>query len=219
MDALGKMKFEPPEPPAPQKLRVIACGMIAREILAIRQQFGLDHIELKCLPAIYHHYPDRIAPAVERAIKRARREGIERIFIGYADCGTGGALDHVCEKYGVERIAGPHCFSFYVGNEAFATRWDDDMTSFFMTDFLARQFEAFLVKPLGLDRHPELRDLYFGNYSKMIYLAQTDDPELSRKAEEAASFLGLAYERRFTGFGDLVPAIRQAGGENPPART
>ncbi|GAB1582378.1 DUF1638 domain-containing protein [Phyllobacterium phragmitis] len=217
MDALGKTKFE--APPSPQKVRVIACGMIAREILAIREQFGLDHIELKCLPAIYHHYPDRIAPAVERAIKRARSGGIERIFVGYADCGTGGALDRICEKYGVERIAGPHCFSFYVGNEVFAERWDDDMTSFFMTDFLARQFEAFLVKPLGLDRHPELRDIYFGNYSKMIYLAQTDDPELSQKAEEAAAFLGLVYERRFTGLGDLVPAIREAaGGDVSPVR-
>ncbi|WP_420962809.1 DUF1638 domain-containing protein [Brucella sp. IR073] len=212
MTDIGKMAADQGQVSPPEKVRVIACGMIAREILAIREQFGLDHLDLKCLPAIYHHYPDKIAPAVERAIKRARRQGIEHIFVGYADCGTGGMLDKVCEQYGVERIAGPHCFSFYAGNAAFAERWDDDMTCFFMTDFLARQFEAFLVKPLGLDRHPELRDMYFGNYSKMIYLAQTDDPELSRKAEEAARFLGLAYERRFTGFGDLIPAIQKAGG-------
>jgi hypothetical protein len=210
MGALGKMTAKPGQVSPPEKVRIIACGMIAREILDIREQFGLGHLELKCLPAIYHHYPDKIAPAVERAIKRARREGVEHIFVGYADCGTGGMLDKVCEQYGVERIAGPHCFSFYVGNAAFADRWDDDMTSFFMTDFLARQFEAFLLKPLGLDRHPELRDMYFGNYAKMVYLAQTDDPALSKKAEEAAAFLGLAYERRFTGFGDLVPALQQA---------
>lgn len=192
------------------RIRVIACGMIAREILAIRQDFGLEHIELKCLPAIFHHYPAKIAPAVEKAIIAARNDGIEDIFVGYADCGTGGDLDRVCEKYGVERVAGPHCFSFYSGNDRFENQWEDDMTSFFMTDFLARHFQTFLVKPLGLDRHPELKDLYFGNYEKMIYIAQTENPELSAKAEAAAAFLGLRYERRFTGYGDLTDALREA---------
>jgi hypothetical protein len=195
---------------SPETVRVIACGMIAREILAIREQFGLDHIELKCLPAVYHHYPQKIAPSVDRAIRRAKAQGIKRIFVGYADCGTGGLLDEVCARHGVQRIEGPHCFSFYVGNDIFVSRWDDDMTSFFMTDFLARHFEAFMVKPLGLDRHPELRDMYFGNYTKMIYLAQTDDPKLDANAERAAEFLGLAYERRSTGYGDLAPALQQA---------
>ncbi|EJN03976.1 DUF1638 domain-containing protein [Phyllobacterium sp. YR531] len=194
----------------PETVRVIACGMIAREILAIRQQFDLEHLQLTCLPAEYHHYPDKIAPSVEQAIKKAKAEGVKNIFIGYADCGTGGLLDRVCEKHGVERIAGPHCFSFYAGNDLFAAQWDEDMTSFFMTDFLARHFDAFMVRPLGLDRHPELREMYFGNYRKMIYMAQTDDPELSIKAKKAAEFLGLAYERRLTGYGDLVPALRAA---------
>jgi hypothetical protein len=190
-----------------QAVRVIACGMIAREILAIRENLGLDHIDLKCLPAIFHHYPEKIAPAVENAIIEARSEGFEHIFVGYADCGTGGELDRVCGKHNAGRIEGPHCFSFYSGNAIFESRQNDDMTSFYMTDFLARQFDAFLVKPLGLDRHPELRDMYFGNYQKLIYLAQTDDPELSQNAEKAAEFLGLAYERRFTGYGDLTPAL------------
>lgn len=192
------------------RIRVIACGMIAREILAIRQNLGLGHIELKCLPAMFHHYPAKIAPAVEKAIIAARNDGIEDIFVGYADCGTGGDLDRVCEKYGVERVAGPHCFSFYSGNDRFENQWEDDMTSFFMTDFLARHFQTFLVKPLGLDRHPELKDIYFGNYEKMIYIAQTENPELSAKAEAAAALLGLRYERRFTGYGDLTDALRQA---------
>lgn len=191
----------------PQAVRVIACGMIAREILAVRENLGLTHIDLMCLPAIYHHYPDKIAPAVDEAIGQARREGFGHIFVGYADCGTGGELDRICQKHGVERIAGPHCFSFYTGNELFERRHDDDMTSFFMTDFLARQFDSFLVRPLGLDRHPELREMYFGNYRKLIYLAQTDDPQLSEKAEKAAQFLGLEYERRYTGYGDLLPAL------------
>ncbi|MGH6760102.1 MAG: DUF1638 domain-containing protein [Phyllobacterium sp.] len=191
-----------------KRLRIIACGMIAREILAIQKQFGLDHIELKCLPAMYHHYPQKIAPAIDRAIQRAKRDGIDNIFIGYADCGTGGELDRVCAKHNVERIAGPHCFSFYTGNDFFASRSDEDMTSFFMTDFLARHFEAFMVKPLGLDRYPELRDMYFSNYRKMVYIAQTDDPILTAKAEIAAAFLGLEFERRFTGYGDLTTAIK-----------
>ena len=193
--------------PAPSPVRVIGCGMIAREILAVCEQLKLDHIDLKCLPAMWHHYPDKIAPGVEKAILDARSEGFENIFVAYADCGTGGMLDKVCEEQGVERIAGPHCFSFYMGNQTFDDQSDDLITSFFMTDFLARHFETFFVKPMGLDRHPELRDMYFGNYTKLIYLAQTDDPALDDNAEKAAAFLKLDYERRSTGYGDLAPAL------------
>lgn len=196
--------------PQPEKLLVIACGMIAREVLAAKQQVGLDHLELTCLPAEFHFYPDRIAPAMDAAIVKARAEGFEHIFVGYADCGTGGLLDKVCEKHGVERMAGPHCFGFYQGMDAYAKVADDDMMSFYMTDFLCRQFDAFFMKPLGLDRHPELIQDYFGNYEKVIYLAQTDDPELDRVAEDAARLLGLAYERRFTGYGDLPAALENA---------
>ena len=188
-----------------RKVRVIACGMIAREILAINEQLGRDHIDLKCLPADFHHHPEKIAPAMDIAITRAKAEGFTEIFAGYADCGTGGALDKVCNKHGIGRIAGPHCFSFYIGNDAFAG--EDHMTTFFITDFLARHFETFMVKPLGLDRHPELRDMYFSNYRKALYIAQTKDPELQAKARAAAEFLGLEYEYRFSGFGDLAPAL------------
>ena len=184
--------------------------MISREILAVCGQLGLDHIDLKCLPAMWHHYPAKIAPGVETAIAEAREDGFEKIFVAYADCGTGGHLDTVCEKHGVERIAGPHCFSFYMGNDAFADDCDDLITTFFMTDFLARHFETFLVKPLGLDRHPELRDMYFGNYSRLLYIAQTEDAQLTTNAREAARYLGLEFERRFTGYGDLTPAIGSA---------
>ncbi len=190
-----------------RKTRVIGCGMIAREILAVCEQLGLDHIDLKCLPAMWHHYPDKIAPGVDSAIESAKSDGFEHIFVAYADCGTGGHLDAVCEKHGVERIAGPHCFSFYMGNETFTEETDDHITCFFMTDFLARHFETFLVKPLGLDRHPELLEMYFGNYTKMIYIAQTDDETLNSNAECAAEFLGLDYERRATGYGDLTQAL------------
>jgi hypothetical protein len=188
---------------SPKKVHVIACGAIAREILAVTRINGLDHIDLHCLPAIYHSYPQKIAPALEEAIVDARARGFEKVFVGYADCGTGGDIDRICEREGIERLSGPHCYSFFTGNEAFAVR-DDDITSFFLTDFLARQFEAFVVVPLGLDRHPELRDMYFGNYRKVVYLSQEEDPALQAKAKEAAAFLGLAYEYRYTGYGDLA---------------
>ncbi len=191
-------------------LRVIACGMIAREVLAIKEQLGLDHLDLKCLPAELHYYPDRIPAAMDTAIAEARAEGFQHIFVGYGDCGTGGLLDRVLEKHGVERVAGPHCFAFYQGNAAFEAQGDADMLVFYMTDFLCRQFEAFFIKPLGLDRHPELAKDYFGNYQKLVYLAQTDDPDLDKVAENAAKMLGLAYERRSTGYGDLTRALDEA---------
>lgn len=193
-----------------EKVHVIGCGAIAREILTICQVNGLDHIDLACLPAIWHNTPDKITPGLKEAIGKARAKGFERIFIAYADCGTGGALDRLCEEEGVERIAGPHCYSFFAGNEDFAARWDDDFTSFFLTDFLVRQFEAFVIEPLGLDRHPELRDMYFGHYKKLVYLSQAEDAALKEKAEKAAERLGLAYEYRFTGYGDLTSALKSA---------
>lgn len=190
------------------RVLVIACGMLAREIQAVCDQAGLLHVDLTCLPAMYHHRPERIAPAVDEAITRARLQGYERIFIGYGDCGTGGALDKVCQAQGVRRIEGPHCFAFYQGNAAFTALGDSDMRAFYMTDFLARQVDAFLFEPLGLDRYPELLETYFGQYEKLVYLAQTDDPALTAVAQTTARRLGLEFERRVTGYGDLANSLR-----------
>jgi hypothetical protein len=198
------------KPNQADRLLVIGCGMIAREVLAVKEQLRLDHLELTCLPAEFHFHPDRIAPAMDKAIVEAKAEGYKKIFVGYADCGTGGMLDRICEKHGVERMAGPHCFAFYQGLDAYAKVAGDDMMSFYMTDFLCRQFDAFFMKPLGLDKHPELVEDYFGNYEKLIYLAQTDDPELDKVAENAAKLLGLVYERRATGYGDLPAGLARA---------
>lgn len=191
-----------------EKVHVIACGAIAREILAVSRQRGLNHIDLNCLPAIWHAYPQKIVPGLEAAVAEARQNGFERIFFAYADCGTGGEIDRLCEREGIARIEGPHCYSFFSGNAAFHDKADDDLLSFFLTDFLARQFRAFVIEPLGLDRHPELKPMYFGNYRKLIYLSQEEDEELQHKAREAADYLGLEYEYRFTGYGDLTSAIR-----------
>lgn len=191
----------------PEKVLVIACGMLAREILAVKERLCLDHIDLTCLPAELHYRPDRIPDAMDTAIVKARAQGYAAIFAGYADCGTGGMLDRVLERHGVERMDGPHCFAFYQGEVRFAAVEEADMTAFYMTDFLCRQFDAFFMKPLGLDRHPELAQDFFGNYEKVVYLAQTDDPSLEKVARDAADMLGLAYEKRMTGYGDLEPAL------------
>ncbi len=179
---------------------LIACGALAREILDVKEKNGWDHLDLTCLPAILHNSPDQIVPAVKAAVEK-HRAFYDRIYVVYADCGTGGLLQAACDDLGVEMVAGPHCYSFFEGNDAFAAR--DEFTAFYLTDFLVRQFDAFVWEPLGLDRHPELRDMYFAHYTKLVYQAQIDDPALTAKAQDCAARLGLDFERRFTGYGDL----------------
>jgi hypothetical protein len=185
---------------------VLACGALAREVMAVLAANRLDHVIVRCLPASLHNRPQRIPDAVRAALREAREE-FDDILIGYADCGTGGLLDAVLAEEGLERLPGAHCYAFYSGVAEFDRRADEDMRAFFLTDFLVRQFETLVIEGLGLDRHPELRDAYFGNYEKVVYLAQTEDAALTRQAEAAATRLGLAFERRFVGFGDLAPAI------------
>ena len=188
------------------RVLLIACGALAREVLALIDKNGLSHVELKCLPADLHARPDEIPDAVRTAVL-AHVADYSEVFVVYGDCGTGGRLDVVLDELGVKRIPGPHCYSFFTGNELFAARSEEEFTSFYLTDFLARQFESFVVKPLGLDRWPELASTYFGHYEKVVYLAQTDDPDLDQRAMAAAEMLGLAFERRATGYGDLEPAL------------
>jgi len=184
------------------RILLLACGALAHEIIALKRANGWDHLDLHCLPAILHNSPERIPDAVERVIAE-NRAAYEDIFVVYADCGTGGMLQRRCDELGVEMLRGPHCYSFFEGNDAFAAH-DDEITAFYLTDFLVRQFDAFVTRPLGLDRHPDLRDIYFGNYTKLVYQAQTDNPELTEKAKACAAFLKLNFERRFTGYGDLA---------------
>ena len=193
-------------PEHPARVLLLACGALAREILALIRLNGWDHMALACLPAILHNTPDAIPGAVESAVEK-HRTAYDRIFVVYADCGTGGQLQRLCDRLGVEMIEGPHCYSFFEGNEAFAARSEQEFTAFYLTDFLVRQFDAFVTRPLGLDRHPELRDMYFGHYEKLVYQAQTDDPALTDKARACADALGLQFERRFTGYGDLAGTL------------
>ena len=189
-----------------RRILLIACGALAREIIDLTKSNGWDHISLTCLPAILHNHPDRITDAVRAAVAR-HRPAHDRIYVVYADCGTGGALQNLCAELGVEMVPGPHCYSFFEGNAGFAAKGDDDLTTFYLTDFLARHFDAFVWKPLGLDHHPDLREMYFGHYTKLVYQAQTDDAVLTQKARGCADKLGLAFERRFTGYGDLATTL------------
>lgn len=192
-------------PSAAGRVLLIACGALAREILDLKAANGWNHLDLTCLPANLHLWPDRITDAVEAAVLK-HRSAYDGIFVVYADCGTGGRLKERCDALGVQMVAGPHCYSFFEGNAAFAAR--DEFTAFYLTDFLVRQFDAFVWRPMGFDRHPELIPMMFGNYEKLVYQAQTDDPVLDARAWDAARRLGLAYERRFTGYGDLEPVLR-----------
>ena len=183
---------------------LIACGALAREILALTKANSWTHMDLQCLPAIFHNEPEKITPAVKAMIERSRAKYAE-IFVVYADCGTGGQLQRLCDDMGVSMIAGPHCYSFFEGNAGFEAR--EELTCFYLTDFLVRQFDAFFWRPMGLDRHPELLDMYFGNYTTLVYQAQIQDPALEAKAEECARRMGLTYQYRFTSYGDLAVAL------------
>lgn len=188
---------------ATRKTLLIACGALAREMMALIEANGWTHLALECLPAKLHNRPEKIPEAVRAKIRDLRAD-YDRILVAYADCGTGGRLDKVLEEEGVQRIGGPHCYSFYAGAAAFDEMHDEEPGSFYLTDYLARHFDTLIIKGMGLDRYPQLLADYFGNYRRLVYLAQTEDKALRDKAKRAAERLGLEYEYRFTGYGELL---------------
>jgi hypothetical protein len=212
------------EAPDPDRVLVVGCGALARELVAVIDQAGLTNVDLTCLPATLHNRPGGI-PALVREKIHAARPRYSNIFVAYADCGTGGLLDSMLAEEGVERLPGAHCYEFYAGAAAFAAITDEELGTFFLTDFLARNFDRLVVKGLGLDTHPELLPVYFGNYTRLVYLAQTDDPALVTAARRGARRLGLTFEVRRTGFGDLATSVvaaadrTTAGTPDAPTRT
>lgn len=188
---------------------LIACGALAREIVQLIRLNRLDHLDVQCLPAKLHNRPGAIPDAV-RAKIHANRGRYDRILVAYADCGTGGLLDSVLAEEKVERIGGPHCYAFYAGQAAFERLTDEEVGTFFLTDYMVRHFDRLIFQGLGLDRHPHLRDDYFQHYKRVVYLAQTEDPALQSKAREAADRLQLAYEFRLTGLNELGAFIEAA---------
>ena len=184
---------------------IIACGALAREMVTLIEMNRWSHLDIQCLPAIWHNTPDKIPNGVRDAIHKARAtERYREIFIAYGDCGTGGLLDKVIEEECVQRIDGPHCYSFFSGNDKWAAHQDDEITAFYLTDYLARHFDKLVWEGFGMAAHPELRDMMFANYTKVVYLAQTEDETLQKMARAAAEKLQLEYEYRFTGYGDLA---------------
>jgi hypothetical protein len=189
----------------PRRVLVVGCGALGRELVTLTRD--LPGVDVTCLPAELHNRPERIPAAVADRV-RSRGGDYDRVFVAYADCGTGGRLDETLAGFeGIERIPGAHCYEFYAGAAAFAALQDDEPGTFYLTDFLARQFDTLVIRGLGLDRHPELLELYFGNYRRLVYLAQTEDPALVERARAAAERLGLEFELRLTGLGELEPVL------------
>ena len=188
---------------------VIACGALAREIVALRKANGWSHLDVQCLPAELHNAPRRITAAIREKI-HANRDRYASIFVAYGDCGTGGELDAMLSQENVERIPGAHCYEFYAGGEAFAALADDEPGTFYVTDFLLRHFDRLVIRGLGLDNHPELATQYFGNYRRLVYLAQLPSAQRLVDARAAAERLGLAFDHRCTGYGELERSLRVA---------
>jgi hypothetical protein len=186
---------------------VIACGALAREIAALRRANDWGALDVRCLPAELHNRPERIAPAVRAEIAQ-HRERYAKIFVAYGDCGTGGQLDALLREEGIERLPGAHCYEFFATPKVFAALADSEPGTFYLTDFLLKNFERLVVGPLGLDRHPQLKDEYFRNYRRLVYLAQAVKPGSIERAREIADFLGLTLEYRFTGYGELGSRLR-----------
>jgi hypothetical protein len=195
------------------RVLVIACGAIARELVRIRDLNGWDHLQLQCLPPELHNRPERI-PAAVRAKIESGRTGFSKIFVAYADCGAGGMLDKVLAEYGIERIPGAHCYEFFAGGDSYHQLADEEPGTFYLTDFLVRHFERLVIKGLAMDRSPQLIPEYFGNYRRLVYLAQTESEELQALAREHARFLGLEFHYHYCGdeplAGSLSPALGKA---------
>ena len=189
---------------------LIACGALAREITNIIDQHQLDFIKIECLPAEWHNHPSLIVPEIRKKIASAKsNENIDKVFVAYGDCGTGGALDKLLSEEGVERLAGNHCYDFYSGLNNFEKLSKKEIGSFYLTDYLVRFFDQLIIKGLGIKKHPELQDIYFKHYKKLIYLAQTKDQNLQKKARAAAKSLNLEYSYVYTGYGGLETFLKK----------
>ncbi len=187
---------------------LIACGALAREIVQLKQLNNWKHLKIQCLPADLHNRPEKIPEAVRAEIED-KCEQYEQIFVAYADCGTGGMLDKVLAEYGVDRLSGAHCYEFFAGSAAFHDLAEAEMGTFYLTDFLTRHFDRLIKTGLGIDDHPELMLMYFGNYKRLVYLSQSDSPELAAMAEQYAQYLGLDYQCVHTGLDNVAHELTE----------
>ncbi|MDZ7645658.1 MAG: DUF1638 domain-containing protein [Woeseiaceae bacterium] len=187
---------------------LIACGALAKELVQLTRRNEWSHVRVQCLPPELHNTPEKIPAEVVAIIEENQRK-YDHIFVGYADCGTGGMLDKALAKYGIERLPGAHCYEFFTGSARFAALCDDEPGTYYLTDFLVRHFDRLVVRALGLDRYPQLRDEYFRNYRRVVYLAQSQSDDLSRLARSHAAFLGLDYEEQFTGLAPVNNVLNE----------
>lgn len=188
-------------------INIIACGALAKELLALKHLNQWQRMNISCLPAKYHNTPGLIPDAVEKKILQIKSTGSGKIFVAYGDCGTGGRLDEVLNLYGIERLPGAHCYQFFAGQEAFNELQEEEIGSFYLTDFIAQQFDSYVWKSLGIDKHPQLLEVYFSNYKRLVFLAQTENKALTELAKNCASRLNLKFKRIFTGYGDMNSTI------------
>ena len=194
---------------APRSVLVIACGALAREINDLKQRYGWTHMDLKCIDARLHNHPSRIPDRLREKIRRYKDQ-YDEIFVAYADCGTRGEIDKIIAEEGIERLPGAHCYQFFAGADRFADLADSEPGTFYLTDFLVQHFDRLIVGPLQLDEHPELRNAFFGNYRRVVYLSQTRDDALLQAAMKAAQRLELAFEHVHCGYGELESSLRLA---------
>ncbi len=190
----------------PGSILIIACGALAHEIAALKRLNGWDHVDLQCLRADLHNHPQKITGAVKEQIDKARNN-YDRIYIGYADCGTGGLLDALLEPEQIERLPGAHCYEFFATSRVFNELSDAELGTLYLTDYLTRHFDRIIIKGFGLDRHPDIQTMMFANYKKLVYLSQVRDDALVEQARKAADRLGLEFEHRHTGYGDLESSL------------
>ena len=188
------------------KTALVVCGALAREVLALKAKHGWD-ADLLAVPSLLHNTPARLPEAILRRIREARGD-YDRVIVVYGDCGTGGLLDRMLENEGVQRVSGPHCYEMYADG-TFDQLMSEAPGTFFLTDYLVQSFDHLVLEGLGLDRHPELRDEYFKNYTRVVYLAQRDDPVLLERAKWAAESLHLPFEVRRTGYGKLETRLKE----------
>jgi hypothetical protein len=188
------------------KTALIACGALAREVLALKEKHGWD-ADVLGVPSLLHNEPDRIPAAVQQRIRQAR-EAYEKVIVVYGDCGTGGLLDHMLEQEGVQRVTGPHCYEMYADG-TFEKLMAEAPGTYFLTDYLVQSFDHLVIEGMGLDQYPDLRDEYFRNYTRVVYLVQREDPALLARARWAADRLSLPLEVRRTGYGKLESRLKE----------
>jgi hypothetical protein len=187
---------------------VISCGALAQELVELQKLNNWFSFDLRCIPAQIHNSPKKIPALVEKKIIEAKQENHE-VFVAFADCGTGGQLDTVLERHQVKRLPGAHCYQFYAGTDVFEDFMNQELGTFFLTDFLARHFDALILEGMGINKYPELKEMYFGNYKRLVYLSQTNPPKCLEYAQKAAGSLGLEFHHHYTGFGGLASSLKK----------